>query len=470
MHKNISDTTATYALGIATERKLLRVPAGPQAGRRVAVVLTAAGGLKLAWSDTPRAAWSTPITVASDAADQPFDAVMDSNGNIHIAYTETSTGYLVTRKLTLSDGTWLVGDKVTVFNGGQARYPSLAMEKQGRLWVAWTNVNGSAHRALVKSSLNSGSSWGTGSSDSGDVLTEEASSAFAKLVVGPAVLHAICTSGGNIIEHRLKPPAGNEWSSAFTIASGEGFDHHFDAGVAADGLLGVVFNNSGLKYREYDGYAWGAVVSLDSNGGECPQLTFNGSVPVVVYLCPQDDHEARLKYTTRQDSRFSAPAALDKRAKPFDKILLFSAVQASYADVTSAGAASDTADVYHPATGVMVKDESDLIYVGMAEPFRFLRLRLSTSGSGGNVAYGYWEGANWRTFTPLDGCFALDESDRDLRLWENYDDIPRDWQKSYIEGELRFWLRLRVSAPFTVGPVGSQLTAISDLQAVSVGR
>jgi hypothetical protein len=289
-------------------------------------------------------------------------------------------------------------------------------------------------------------------------------------VGGPAVLHAVCTRGGSVIEHRSTPLAGVVWSTAYVIASGEGIDHHFDAGVAADGLLGVVFDNVGLRYREYDGNSWGAVVSLDDDGGGCPQLTFSGSVPVIVYLGTGDESDGLLKYTSRKGGTFSAPVPLDKRAKPFDTILLFSATHSSYEDVTAAAMGSGTADIYHPATNVMIKDEDDAIYVGMAEPFRFLRFGLSTAGSGGAVTYAYWDGASWRAFTPFDGCFALDQGDRDLRLWENYDDVPTDWQKAYLEEELRFWLRLRVSSPYDVGPVGSHLTAVSDLQAVSVGR
>ena len=106
----------------------------------------------------------------------------------------------------------------------------------------------------------------------------------------------------------------------------------------------------------------------------------------------------------------------------------------------------------------------------MDEPFRFIRFDLSTAGSGGSVTYSYWNGSTWIAFTPADGVFALDQADKELRLWADYKSIPSDWQKKIIEGDLRFWIKVEVTGTFSTGAIGTQITAVSSLTAVSVRR
>jgi hypothetical protein len=43
----------------------------------------------------------------------------------------------------------------------------------------------------------------------------------------------------------------------------------------------VAFDHGQLKYREYDGVNWGSIVTLDSDGGDFPQMLFNDNVPAV---------------------------------------------------------------------------------------------------------------------------------------------------------------------------------------------
>jgi hypothetical protein len=76
MQKKITETTAVGGLGNPGQTKLLSVPSGTYIGRRVALIQTAANDIKLAWSDSPGAGWSSLVTVASDARDGAFDAQM----------------------------------------------------------------------------------------------------------------------------------------------------------------------------------------------------------------------------------------------------------------------------------------------------------------------------------------------------------------------------------------------------------
>ena len=103
MDKKITDITSVFALGHSYQRKLMTVPSGEQFGRLVALIQTSPTDIKLTWSDSPSSTWSALSTIASEAYDGTFDCVMDDLGNVHLVYSEATTGYLVTRKLTIND-------------------------------------------------------------------------------------------------------------------------------------------------------------------------------------------------------------------------------------------------------------------------------------------------------------------------------------------------------------------------------
>ncbi len=470
MKNKITTTTGSYGLGIAPGRKLLKVASGQYIGRLVAIIQTTAGDIKYSYADRPYTSWSSLTAVASDAADEPCDCLMDSDGYIHVVYSENSTEYLVTRKLTFTGGVWNVGSKVTVFNGNPSLYPSIALETEGKLWVGWTRVNGGVRYIHVKSSTDGGATWGTGPSDSGDQLTAGASLAYSKVMVGTNDIYVIYANGGLNLSIRSRPISGGSWTTEYNIATGIGFDHHFDAAFSSDGSLGVAFDYGQLKYREYDGINWGSIVTLDSDGGDFPQMLFNNNVPVIIYLSSLASDQVLVKYTTRDTGSFSTPAVLDKRAKQFDSVISYDTSSSSYTDLTSAAASAATADVYHPNSGVLVKENGDATYLGMDQKFRYVKFLLSTAGSGGTVVYSYWDGSNWKGFTPAGGAFVLDATDKDLLLWDDYESMPEDWQKKLVNGQTRFWVKIEVDSNFSTGPVGSQITAASDIEAFIVRR
>ncbi|MFH1374629.1 MAG: hypothetical protein ABII79_12615 [bacterium] len=469
MQKEVTQTTGSSPLGLAPGRKLLQVSSGQYAGRLVAILQTAAGEIKYSYADRPYNSWSSLTTIATDATDQPCDCIMDGNGHVHVVYSESSTEYLVTRKLTFSGGSWNVGSKVTVYNGNTSRYPSLDIESGGKLWVSWTH-NGGVQYIHVKSSTDAGATWGSGPSDAGDVLTSGASSAYTKVLVGPGDIFVVYANGGIYLSVRSRPISGGSWTSETNIATGTSFDHHFDAAFSTDGSLGVAYDHGQLKYREYDGSNWGAIITLDSDGGDYPQLLFNDNVPAVLYLSSLASDQITIKYTTRSTGSFSTPTILDTRAQPFDSVTLYDASAAVYDDLTDVAGDGTTADVFHSSSSVLVGDGGDVIYLGMDQKFRYVKFLLSTAGSGGTVVYSYWDGSHWQVFTPAGGNFALDSTDRDLLLWADYDSMPDDWQKHLVDGQSRFWVKIEVVSSFTTGPVGSQITAASDLQAFIVRR
>jgi hypothetical protein len=213
------------------------------------------------------------------------------------------------------------------------------------------------------------------------------------------------------------------------------------------------------------------VVEPDSSPAEWPQVRFQGNAPVVTWLYPEAAAQKRLMFSDRRTGVFSAPDELDPAAGFLNKVLLYHFGSFDYADVTAESASAAAADIYHPASGALLQNSYDCLCVGMDHRFRFLRVLLSTAGSGGTVAWSYWNGTAWTAFTPSSGACHFDAIDKEVVLWDDYANIPDDWQKAAVAGDTpRFWIRIQVESSYTTPPVGSRITAISNLSAVSVRR
>ncbi len=463
MLKKITVSEAASPLGHAFGQKLLEIVSGEYSGRLVVLMQTSASEIKLSCADPPHTSWSNLQTIVSDAYDGSFDCVMEPDGDIHLAYSETSTNYLVTRKLTFSGGSWSVGSKVTAFNGDQCFDPSVALEQSGTLWLSFARFSSPTRTIQIKSSTDGGTTWGAGASDPGTELVGSSTSAYGKTVVGPDDIYLIYTRGGQFIAMRSRPVGGGNWSTAQTIASGNDFSGEFDAAINSDGLLGVVFYNLGIYYREYDGNSWGTTVTIDDNSGHSPQIFFRQNVPVVAYLAPYQGAQMIMKYTVRKTGSFPIPAVLDSRAKPYDSVILYNASSETCEDLTTAAESGATADVYHSESGCLIKDAGDRLYLGMEAPFRYAHFHLSTAGSGGTVNYNYWDGAEWKELTPASGVSHLDATNVPVLLWNDYLSVPDDWQKCPVNSVSRFWLRIEVVSSYSTGPVGSRISAVSGI-------
>jgi hypothetical protein len=449
---------------------MFQLTSGPYQGRRVALIQTAGGEIKLTWADLPYVSWSTPQTITT-AADQAFDAVMEDSGTLHLVYVAASTNYLDTRQIEFSGGIWTEGAAVTIYNVDDSYHPSLARTSEGELWVSWTSLDAGTYTVRVKTSTDDGASWGTGPTDAGVVLASSANDHFSRLTVATSDIWAIFCENGTALSARSQVIGSGSWDAATILASGGDLDDQFDVAVSDSDQIGVVFDQAQLKFREFDGDNWGSVVTLDGDEGFSPQLRYRQNVPVVVYLSAVAGGQVVLKQTDRRTGSFSTPSPLDPRAGTFDSVLLYDLSSFDYADLTTAAASAATADVYHPESNELFGDPGDCLCVGMATKFRYLKLLLSTAGSGGSVVYSYRTNDGWIAFTPAGGNYAFDATDQELALWDDYDSIPTLWRKLAMPGaEPLYWVLIQVESDYTVGPVGSQITSMSDLKTISLRR
>jgi len=470
MLKKITESTAMRPLGNPFGQKLLEVVSGEYSRRLVALIQTSASELKLTFADPPYVSWSNLQMIVSDAYNGNFDCVMEPDGNIHLAYSETSTNYLVTRKLTFSGGSWSVGSKVTAFNGSQCFDPSIAIEPSGTLWLSFAKFSTPTRSIQIKSSTDSGATWGSGAGDPGTELVGISMSAYAKTLIGPNDIYVVYTEGGQLIAMRSRPISGGSWTSAYTIATGSSFTNNFDAAINSDGVLAVVYDNLGVYYREYDGSNWGTIVNINETPANSPQVFFRQNVPVVTYLSSFQGMQMVMKYSVRKTGTFTEPTALDSRAKPFDSVILYDVSSGTYEDLTTEAESGVTADVYHSDSGALIKDTGDCAYLGMDAPFRYVHFFLSTAGSGGTVNYSYWDGTGWKALTPASGVSHLDAADVPVLLWDDYLGVPEDWQKYQVNSVNRFWIKIEVVSSYTTGPVGTQISAVSEISRIIFRR
>jgi hypothetical protein len=54
-----------------------------------------------------------------------------------------------------------------------------------------------------------------------------------------------------------------------------------------------------------------------------------------------------------------------------------------------------------------------------------------------------------------------------LLLWDDFQAMPADWQKKTVSDHNLYWISVTVSSSFATAPVGTQITTIPNLKAVS---
>ena len=470
MRTKLTDTTSAPAIGYATSRKLFKVPAGPYRGRMIALFKSDPATIVYKWADRPYTSWSEPVTVAADSAALPCDAAMSATGDIHLVYTSTATDNIASVRLSFTDGAWQVGARVDVYDTLEGLNPSIAIGIDGKIWLAWLNNTSNGYRIQLKCSTDSGATWGTGLTDPGELLAAELTEAYPKLILAPNEAHVIFAADSNLLRIQSRPIDGGSWSTPFTIATETGLDHDFDAAVSDDGLVGLVYGKNTLNYREFDGSNWGPATQLDNSPSSCRQLTFVNNAPAVIYSTEFADGQHQVQYVRRDGLLFSEPAPFVSGAACLDSLILYESLSSNHADLTTAASAAATGDIFHPESGAVVANPGDALYAGMDERFRYLRFILSAPGSGGTIAISYWNGSYWVGFTPTGGEYDIDSVDRELLLWPDLNSAPSDWQKREIDGVTRYWIRMEVVSGFTVYPVASQITAMSDISELCLRR
>lgn len=467
MQKFITTSSAAAPLGLPTGRKCLKVATGQFTGRIALLYAASPTTIAMVWSDAPYAVFSSPVNVVTDAADKPFDAFISSSGDIYVAYTEAVTFNLRFVKLTFSDGLWSVGSPVTVFDGDDAFYPCIYRLVSGYLWISYTRLTAGSYYISAKMSGNDGASWGT-VSNPGDTLSAGSTSAYSQIIEAGSYQYIFYSDGGSKIAYRSKLNIGVLWNSEVVLATGLGFSDNLSAVASDDGRIGLGYvSSSGLAFREFSGSSWMGETLIDANPCLAPIVSYQGGVVYLLYHRSYGTHMNLVYYAKMVGTAFTGPLPLDDRKSYLEGVQLYSATSGSYQNRSSAASSTAAGDVLHTGTGALVKNAGDAIYLGMNRPFHFLHFILSTVGVGGEVVWKYWDGQNWTAFTPASGGWHFTSAEAELLLWNDYASVSADWQKKTVSGQTLYWICASVVSHFTTAPIGTQITSITNLSAMS---
>jgi len=466
MIKKIGTSSSNFGTGLSIQRKLFVAPAGEYQGRMIVIFPKTSSQIVYVWADPPYDEWSSEITIASDSADYPCTAWMDSDGNVYFAYTVETSFDLAFRKLTFDNGYWAAGSIITIYGSGASFYPSIFKDDWDRLIVSWTLESGGEYFIHSKRSFNDGADWGGGPDDAGDELSSGASSAYSQIVYKPNQIFCIYSLGGTTLAYRYRDMIAAVWTPGeITIYSGTGLSEKFSAAASPDLRLGVAFcDTEHLNYKEFDGVSWSGVEVIDDTPSVAPRLLFNSEVPQVFYAREVGTDQLIPYMCYREDGEFVDPLPVSPEAGSFDKVICYRPIAGqAYYDKSAEAASESTGDVYHEASGKLMLSDGDGIYIGQSEKFYNIRIILSTNGLGGTISWYYWDGTGWKVFIPASGIYNFDSSPAEVLLWEDGSQIPSDWQSSTVCNNAKYWIKAITTTDFTTAPVGTQITCALNL-------
>ncbi|HVP36261.1 MAG TPA: hypothetical protein VMT04_04635 [Terriglobales bacterium] len=466
MQKLIDTVNSYYGSGIQTQSKLFKVPSGQYRGRAVLVYPLNPNTLVCRWADQPYISWSDAVNIVTNSADFPASGFMDLAGNLYLVYTVQTSLALATVKLSFVNGSWSIGTVRNVCTSGNNYYPSILKDLIDRLWVSWSYYDPATTRysVHVKSSTDGGVTWGTGESDPGEALTSGTAGCFSQLIFQPPYIRCFYSDGGDSLAYCSIELHGSVWSSAVSVYSGSNIQDNFQVSVSPDNKTGIVFPGvSSVLYREFDGLSWSGVMTVDSAAPVSPAIKFSGPIPYVFYAKNVGNNQNQIFYSYKSGSSFVTSIQLFEGVKALDKVFCYDHSAANkYSDRTSEAQNTSSADIFHPTSNSLIRDTEDALYLGMNDKFNQARIILSAAGIGGQIIWEYWDGSQWKSFTPSSGAYHLDSLSKSVILWQDLSSVPSDWQMCGVNNSTFFWIRIRVMTGYATAPIGTQVTAVPE--------
>lgn len=470
MDVSLLTTTVAEPLSRAQARCLRQFESGAMAGRRLAVIRSGTNSLSLLWADRPYTDWSIPQTIVTSAAEKAYDLTILNDTTAIVAYVDMTTADVMSVAITWAGTQFQVGTPVIAFTGDSNFDPSTVTDGSGTLWLSWTRLSSPPVRHIhIKASADGGATWGSGTTDGGDIVHSGGLIASSALAASPSRLYVVYYDDQQFLSVRSRAPEDAQWSAASIIASGAETSTVFSLAARPDGLLAMVYGVTELRYREFDGVNFNPVVTLHDAPVNAHTVWWQADSPVVLFANEAGSGQDFITYVDRRTGTFSAPALLDKHNDVFAGVLVYNAAAATFEDLTTASQTAATGDMYHSQSSALLERRGDALYVGLDLPFRLIHLLLSTPGSGGSLSYSYWDGARWIAFTPLSGATAFDQAETTIRLWSDYQAIPPDWQKVSIVAHSHFWIKVEALVDFTTAPLGTMANALGDIEVLNGG-
>ena len=90
----------------------------------------------------------------------------------------------------------------------------------------------------------------------GTSLTTGMISAFSRLIQNGSYLFAFYSVAGTGLSYRRIEFESGSWEDEIDVATGTALDDNFNAVVSENGVIGIVYDDNHLYYREYIGAQW----------------------------------------------------------------------------------------------------------------------------------------------------------------------------------------------------------------------
>jgi hypothetical protein len=205
---------------------------------------------------------------------------MDTAGNLHLVYTDSSKDikYL---DIPFVAGAWTLGTPVDVVTVDDNYNPFFLLDADDNFWCLFVNHNTSGdskYYVRAKISEDKGSTWGTGPTDSGTALSS--GSGDIAYVAGARIgsrLYVVYADGRSDLKYRIYDTENEIWDTEYSLYSGNYIDDDFDMAASQDGKLGVAFavsSESKLYFKEFDGSSWSGAVEIEAASCRSPQIAY----------------------------------------------------------------------------------------------------------------------------------------------------------------------------------------------------
>lgn len=468
----------TYATSFSNQRSIVWASTGTvvlfyQKGSPA----TSGNGLHMAISRDGGQSWATSTQVA--AVPKVFaDAYISANNDIYLVYSTNedaagSTNDVRFMKLPYNAVTddWSVGPTVMVYDASSntGAFNAVIAHDDNYLWVAYRFIQSNDYSIRLRYSADGGLTWQDG--PPADTPGPNADETAAFITFGGKL--------GLIYYHQdsefwwrwrllSDPPAS--WSSSeliYHLPSGTFSKSGYSILTDDHDRIHLIYERKGINHLVYSGAAWTPTPTVVSTSGIFPEVVSNGSDMWAVWQLPigtaQFDMVAR-RYDTSTQQWDAVTHTLTGPSQAFlSRVWCYSSGNHSYADVTTAAGNVTTKDIRNPSTLAMLKKAGDILYLGESAPYNYLRIQLGVNGSGGSVAWEYWNGRGWSGFTPSSGSYSFPTT-ASVQLWPDGVGPPADWAATTVQDAApRFYVRARALTAFaTQAPVGTQITSFKQ--------
>lgn len=467
-------STSTYALSFQNQRHIVRAASGTLAMVYQKGSPASSAGLSLVVSRDNGQTW--PESLRLVAISNVFgDVARGANDDLYVVHSRNGdslsasadVGFLKLRYQPASDN-WGIERQSVVFDSASttAAYNAVVAWDGTTLWTAYRFRDSAGFRIVVKYSTDDGATWQEAITADAPGPDADETATFVQFGNRLALIYY-----HQNVEFRWRwrftGDAPDQWEPSeliYRVTQNLPSKSSYSAVADDAGRIHLLFASKGTQYMRFDGLRWDSAPVLLDAAGTNPKVGTDGTRVRGVWEQAVGSSQSRIVWRD-YDPDTSTWGAISLLSDPSEAVparaWCYSAAFASFQDVTVPAGNSKGGDVKHPQTTVMLDGADDTLYIGQETPFHYLSVQLKIAGTGGQVAWEYWNGGGWVAFVPHSGAYHFLTKSAQMHLWESLPSVPADWQQTSVgTGELLYYVRARVVTPFATRPVGSQITSI----------